>query len=683
MIKWPQRKFRSSNRVQLFAAAALCFLSACDLSMGGFTKSDLLSNSTATSAPTVFSFANGTSTKVANSLSTIKMAGTCVGDQAVSVSGDDGSHASVPCTNSAWSWTSNVTNSEGPINYQFEQTQVNGSATLSANWYRRSSGVLQFFENDPSTKSDDVVYLTNSSNILKIQDPFETGNSVTTTLLAEASTIDNLLATTDGKHVYYAMNGLLHCYATTAANESSDCLHRSADVTALAALNGQNHGPLGPLPNSAISSISSTDIMSWNSNQILNLARGQQSYQYNIPQVTATTRAMTYGVNLHANLDYGNATATAVDQQFTLMASAGLTGARVGGSPTVGANGALNTALITSSQNWLTSAKAHGIKLIFNLDVGWTTCPTDARTFPSGSSLATLYSQSYNGTYNFVSALATYKDFDPSSIQWELGNEIDLIGGQYAGASTSGVPWGWNSGWTAASWQGQSVGGTQVSPNMTNYYEKWNAVLAGAADAIAAINAQNGTAMPRIINVVWTHMGFISFMQNPGSNGYGPVNFEKISYHYYQSLGTSAYSLAASAPNSGVNNWNLFAGLAQFNKPILFDEFNCGEIYNGNVSGSAANSTGAAYATCLSNLRTQIGYVKNNTQINIEGIYAYELLDEPTNASGVESEFGLFWNNNGVYTPKANFYLWSAFSGANLNSSAQSTLNSFGLLPLP
>jgi hypothetical protein len=289
------------------------------------------------------------------------------------------------------------------------------------------------------------------------------------------------------------------------------------------------------------------------------------------------------------------------------------------------------------------------------LDLAWIVCPADAQTFATNDP-ATNYDTAYQATYNFVS---TYRD---SITDWELGNEIDLITGQNA------APGAWNTGWAATDWENVSAYG---SPD---YYTNWAWALKGASDAIAAINSKYGTKLRRILNTTGTHVGFLDFMS---SNG---VGFEMISYHYYQNTGTSPYLLAASPPASGQGSWNLFAGLAAYNLPVTIDEFNCGEIYDSGYQDAASDPL---YATCLTNLRAQIGYFKNNAQLNIESIIPYELLDEPSQAAP-ENHFGLFFNDgNGNYAPKANLLLWSAFAGGALSSPEQAILRSLSLLPLP
>jgi hypothetical protein len=177
-----------------------------------------------------------------------------------------------------------------------------------------------------------------------------------------------------------------------------------------------------------------------------------------------------------------------------------------------------------------------------------------------------------------------------------------------------------------------------------------------------------------VLNTTGTHVGFLDYMT---ANG---VNFEEISYHYYYSSGTSPYALAASPPGSTSNSWDLFQGLGAYGLPVTINEMNCAEIYQTSFQNSASDPL---YTTCLTSLRTQLGYMKHQTEMNLKSVYVYELLDEPSQTAP-ENHFGLFWNDGqGNYTPKVNLYLWSAFSGGALSAAETSALTSYGLLPLP
>ncbi len=360
-----------------------------------------------------------------------------------------------------------------------------------------------------------------------------------------------------------------------------------------------------------------------------------------------TATGLVYGANLHAGDDYGDGDPATVATQFGLMKARNLKAARIGGPPDSSSNEATNA--------WLAASATTDTHLSFMLDIAWEVCPTDGNTFASNDT-NTIYATAYQAVESFV---AQYRD---SITDWEMGNEIDLRSGQ---SSSPGL---WNTGWAASDWDNVSAFGS------SDYYANWAAAIKGTSDAIAQVNATYGTHLRRILNTTSTHTGFLDYMAAKG------VGYDVISYHYYYAQGTSPYALSASQPGSNKDSWDLFAGLGAYAKPVTINEMNCAEIYQDGYNDQASD---ALYATCLSNLRDQIAYIRDQKEMNLESLYVYELLDEPQQ-SQPENHFGLFWNDgNGGYTPKANLLLWSAFAGGALSSGEQATLSSFGLLPLP
>ena len=503
----------------------------------------------------------------------------------------------------------------------------------------------QFVEGDATTDADDILYFSEGTKIRSITNPLNPGSQKLTTILTESSNIGNFIITPDNTQIYYTMGGYLYCYALSRDSETADCMNRKSDVTTLAAMNSQTHGPLGPPTGMTTITMNSgqTDNMTWKDSKTLLIANGTQIYEYDRPRPSAITQNLVYGVNVTKVPNNAD-----IDAQYQILATRNFKVARMGGTP--------NAAKAVITQASITAANKYGIKPIFLLDVSWLVCPSDAVTFASNDP-TTNYNTAYNAAYNFV------LQFKDSITDWELVNEVDLKTGQ---VSTPGT---WNVGWNASDWRNVSFNG---SPD---YYMNWVYTLKGVSDAVAAVNSQYGLHMRRIMNITSTHMGLLDLLL---ANG---VNFEVISYHYYQNRNTSAYSLSAAVPGSGVSKWNMFSTLATYKRPVIIDEMNCGEIYNGAFQNA---SNDPLYAQCLQNLRVQIGYFKNNSQLDVEALYAYELYDEPAKASP-ENKFGLFWNpsNYTTYTPKDNLYLWSAFAGGTLSQAEINSLNAFGLLPLP
>jgi len=355
---------------------------------------------------------------------------------------------------------------------------------------------------------------------------------------------------------------------------------------------------------------------------------------------------LVFGANVHPYGDYGNAAPAQVDTQFSLMQARKLVKARVNLAP-IGAQA-------TTAQAYVAAGSSHGISLSVMLGID-AVCTSDGHTFTSNDA-TTLYNDTYQAVLAYVAPLRN------SVTDWELGNEIDLTTGQ------SSPPGQWNQGWVASDWKNVSAYG---SPD---YFTNWASAIKGAADAITAINTEYGTHLRRILNTTGTHVGFLDFMTQNG------VTYDVISYHYYYLLGVSPYALSAQQPGSGTNTWDVFAGLGAFGQPVTINEMNCAEIYDTNFQNT---TTDPLYAACLTNVRAQIGYFESQTEMNLESVYVYELLDEPSQAAP-ENHFGVFWNAGpGTYTPKANLFLWSAFAGGALSPSEQATLQSFNLLPLP
>jgi hypothetical protein len=361
---------------------------------------------------------------------------------------------------------------------------------------------------------------------------------------------------------------------------------------------------------------------------------------------SAAVSSLIYGANVHPYADYGSAAPSAVNTQFSLMQDRKLVKARVDLAPVSSA--------AATAQTYVTAGASNGISLSVMLGID-AVCTSDGHTFTTNDA-TTIYNDTYQAVLSYVTPLRD------SVTDFEMGNELDLTAGQ--GQS----PGGWNEGWVASDWQNISAYG---SPD---YFANWASAVKGAADALAAINTQYGTHLRRILNTTGTHVGFLDFMSQSG------VDYDVISYHYYYLLGTSPYALAAQQPGSSSNTWDVFAGLGAYGHPVTINEMNCAEIYDSNFQNTA---TDPLYATCLTNVRSQLGYFETQTEMDLESVYVYELLDEPSQAAP-ENHFGLFWNDPvGDYTPKANLYLWSAFAGGALSSSEEATLSSFGLLPLP
>lgn len=263
--------------------------------------------------------------------------------------------------------------------------------------------------------------------------------------------------------------------------------------------------------------------------------------------------------------------------------------------------------------------------------------PTDAGKYPAGDAAA-LYAQGYNRTYGFVS------QFRNDIQEWEMGNEINLKVTDSSGNRLFGK------GWTAAEFD-------------TPLMNQWASVLKGISDAIGQINLENGTSLRRTLNTTSTMFGFLDFMASKG------VAFDVISYHYYETYGTNPHNYWG-----GVRpNFDLFQQLATYNRPVVFNEVNCAEIYHSDFENQAGQPV---TENCFKSLDVILNYMNTQTSANIESVGIYELLDEPAKAPP-ENRFGLLYDLN---TPKISLYILTYFSGGTLTSAERQELINRGFI---
>lgn len=305
---------------------------------------------------------------------------------------------------------------------------------------------------------------------------------------------------------------------------------------------------------------------------------------------------------------------------FKLLQSRGLTQYRVG------ANLAKDTDPyeVQMYKEMIALAKAHGITLKPILAVPFTWGDrTDAGKYPTGDRAA-LYQQGYNRTYNFV------MNFKNEINDWEMENELNLVALDTNGKKLFGR------GWTAAEYD---------TPIMND----WAAVLKGMSDAIDKINKDHGLHLRKALNTTSTMFGFLDFMASKG------VNFDVISFHYYEVLGLNPHRAWGGTKPS----FDLFKKLASYGKPIVFNEVNCAEIYKPDYENEAGKPRTEA---CYKSLNDTLTYLSHQQDANIESVCIYELYDEPAKKPP-ENRFGLMYDLN---TPKIPLYLVSRFAGRTL-----------------
>jgi len=318
---------------------------------------------------------------------------------------------------------------------------------------------------------------------------------------------------------------------------------------------------------------------------------------------------------------------------FQIMKERGLTRDRIGVNLTKDTEGIEAPML----RHVLAEAKSYNITLypLFGFPFRWGD-RTDAGNYPAGDRDA-LYKQGFNRTYSFVD------QFKHDITTWELENEINLTA---RGPDDKKL---YGSGATAQEFE---------SPIM----EDWAAVLHGASDAIDKINKDNGLQMHKELNTTSTMLGFLDFMASRG------VNFDKISYHYYEVLGQNPH-----------RNWNgrnppfdLFKKLASYGRHIDFNEVNCAEIYKPNYGNKPGDPL---TEQCLKSINNTLTYIRDQKDAAIDSVSIYEMLDEPDKAPP-ENRFGLMYD---IKRAKIELYLLSRFAGGALSPDEEGALASSGL----
>jgi len=264
---------------------------------------------------------------------------------------------------------------------------------------------------------------------------------------------------------------------------------------------------------------------------------------------------------------------------------------------------------------------------------------TDKGRYPKGDEAA-LYAAAYTRTYKFVS------EFKNDLPDWELGNEINLLLLDGNGKPIYG--------------KGKTSAEFDV-PLINN----WAAVLRGMSDAIEKINKENNLHLRRVLNTTNTMFGFLDFMASKG------VKFEVISYHYYEHSGVNPHHFYGHGDEGG---FDLFKRLAEYMRPVVFNELNCAEIYDHDYENEAGKpKTEIGFKT----LHDTLKYFNEQRDLKIESINIYELLDEPQKAPP-ENRFGLMYD---IHRPKVSLSILTSFAGGTLLPEEKKQLTDRGLLP--
>ena len=269
------------------------------------------------------------------------------------------------------------------------------------------------------------------------------------------------------------------------------------------------------------------------------------------------------------------------------------------------------TRTITETRKLVELAKKRGIAIrpILQVAFFWGD-RTDAGHYKSGDQQA-LYQQGFDRTYNFV------RLFKDDIRDWEFANEVNLRVSNERHEPLFGY------GWEAKEFD-------------TSEMKDWSYVFKGMSDAITRVNANYGSKLRRVLGTTSTNFGFIDYMQAQG------VAYDVLGYHYYAKLEDDPYN----AWSKATPPYNLFKKLGSYGKPVHFTEVNAFEIYDRRYENKDdADYTQKGYKS----LARTIGFLRNQTDMKLEEVDLYELVDEPT-LKGAEAKFGLMYN---LDTPKA------------------------------
>jgi len=188
------------------------------------------------------------------------------------------------------------------------------------------------------------------------------------------------------------------------------------------------------------------------------------------------------------------------------------------------------------------------------------------------------------------------------------------------------------------------------------------AALKGISHAIRDVRTQSGQPLRVILGEVGRDFGFLTYMQQQG------VQWDVTGFHNYP---REENALMSSDPWFGTGG--PLAQMAAFGKPIRFNEFNCGEIYDGNFENQAGQpDTEKCFRALVKHLRD----LRNQTVANLESVSFYELVDEPGKPAP-ENHFGIMYN---LTTPKVSTYVAAAFAGGTLTTAERNELTSRNLL---
>ncbi len=277
-----------------------------------------------------------------------------------------------------------------------------------------------------------------------------------------------------------------------------------------------------------------------------------------------------------------------------------------------------DAAYIKRLRNSITNMSRHNIKaeaIIFN---------AYARDYPKnklcGADLAEVEKESYNDAKFAISQTQDLiQDF-------ELLNEVPL----YPGLLVPGT-----SGGNASDFD--SPCGRMQAAN-----------LRGISRAIIDERKRTGRPLRSVLGTVSRNFGFYKFMLDQG------VKFDVAGYHIYPHEKHKTLDMDPWFGPGGP-----LKQLAQFNKPIVINEFNCGETYHPEFENQPDKPR---TESCYRSFANHMKAIVKQKAVRVESIYLYELVDEPSKKPP-ENRFGLMRD---LSTPKVTLLLATAFAGGKL-----------------
>jgi hypothetical protein len=186
--------------------------------------------------------------------------------------------------------------------------------------------------------------------------------------------------------------------------------------------------------------------------------------------------------------------------------------------------------------------------------------------------------------------------------------------------------------------------------------------LRGMSRAIADERKRTGRPLRIILGTVGRDFGFYKFMLDQG------VNFDVSGYHIYPHEKHKTLDMDPWFGPGGP-----LVQLAKFNRPVIINEFNCGETYEADFENQADQPR---TESCYRGFAKHMKAIVNQKVAHIESIYLYELVDDPKRKPP-ENRFGLMRD---LSTPKVNWLLASAFAGGALSKAETAEITRRNLL---